>query len=45
MNIIIHYIGAVAPKLIGNELPCVRAFMDDIFLKSATLNGAQKLLN
>lgn len=45
MNIIIDYIGAVAPKLIRNELPCVRAFMDDIFLKSATLNGAEKHLN
>ena len=32
-----------APKIIKNEPTCVRAFMDELFLKSATLNGAQEL--
>ena len=45
MNINIEYICAGAPKLIQSEPPCVRAFTDDLFLKSATLNGAQELLN
>ena len=45
MNIIIEYICAGAPKLIKSEPPCPRAFMDHLFLKSATLNGAQELLN
>ena len=44
-DIIIENICAGAPKLIQSEPPCVRAFMDDLFLKSATLNGAQDLLN
>ena len=45
MNIIIEHICAGAPKLIQSKAPCVRSFMDDLFLKSATLNGAQELLN
>ena len=45
MNIIIEYICVGAPKLVQSEPPCVRAFMDDFFLKSATLNGVQELLN
>ena len=45
MNIIIEYICAVAPKLIQSEPPYVRTFMDDLFLKSASLNGTQELLH
>ena len=45
INITTEYICAGAPKLIQGEAPCVRSFMDDLFLKSATLNGTQELLN
>ena len=45
MNIIIKYIFAGAPKLLQSQPPCVRAFMDDLLLKSTTLKGAQELLN
>ena len=41
----LEYICAEAPKLIQSESPCVNAFMDDLFLKLANLNGAQQLLN
>ena len=40
---LIDYICPGAPKIIKNEPTCVRAFMDELFLKSATLNGAQEL--
>ena len=43
MNKIIEYICAWAPKLIQSEPPCVGAFMDDLFLKSATLNDTKNV--
>ena len=43
VSIIIEYVCSGAPKLIQSGPPCVRAFMDDLFLTSAALNGTTKL--